>query len=112
MDIVETGNLAPGNTLQNVGNLLRPTLLILFIILARRAEAESNSEFDTPEFKGWMTAFRSTSGPITALVASAFGLGFAVDRLVLVTLLGGVGAILIVFVVLFISPRYEVRWRN
>jgi hypothetical protein len=108
--VPETGNLAPGNTLQNVGNLLRPTLLILFIILARRAE--SNSEFDTPEFKGWMTAFRSTSGPITALVASAFGLGFAVDRLVLVTLLGGVGAILIVFVVLSISPRHEVRWRN
>ena len=34
MDIVETGNLAPGNTLQNVGNLLRPTLLILFIYLS------------------------------------------------------------------------------
>src|SRR5829696_218478 len=29
-DIIQTGNLAPGNTIQNVGNLLKPALLIGF----------------------------------------------------------------------------------
>src|SRR5215210_7591962 len=31
IDIIETGNLVPGNTLQNVSNLLRPVLLIGFL---------------------------------------------------------------------------------
>src|SRR3954466_5025926 len=31
MDIVRTGNLAPGNTLPNVSNLLKPALLIGFL---------------------------------------------------------------------------------
>ena len=30
-DIIETGNLAPGNTIQNIGNLLKPALLIGFL---------------------------------------------------------------------------------
>jgi 4-amino-4-deoxy-L-arabinose transferase-like glycosyltransferase len=31
MDVIESGNLAPGNTIQNVRNLLRPALLIAFL---------------------------------------------------------------------------------
>jgi hypothetical protein len=33
-DIIQTGNLAPGNTIQNVGNLLKPALLIGFLLPA------------------------------------------------------------------------------
>ena len=35
-DIVDTGNLAPGNTIQNVPNLLRPALLIFFLRRSRQ----------------------------------------------------------------------------
>jgi 4-amino-4-deoxy-L-arabinose transferase-like glycosyltransferase len=46
-DIIETGNLAPGNTLQNVGNLLKPALLIGFLAASRRAEHSPDSEVHT-----------------------------------------------------------------
>ena len=36
-DILDTGNLAAGNTIQNVPNLLRPALLIFFLRQSRRA---------------------------------------------------------------------------
>ena len=35
-DIVQEGNLAPGNSIQNLGNLLRPALLIPVLIVSRR----------------------------------------------------------------------------
>jgi 4-amino-4-deoxy-L-arabinose transferase-like glycosyltransferase len=38
MDVIEFGNLAPGNTIQNISNLLRPALLIAFLAASRRAE--------------------------------------------------------------------------
>lgn len=53
MDIIQTGNLAPGNTIQNVSNLLRPALLIGILVAARRAEAKPDSEVRTPEFDKW-----------------------------------------------------------
>ena len=40
-DIVETGNLAAGNTVQNVANILRPGVLIWLLTAIRRtASAE------------------------------------------------------------------------
>ena len=44
MDIVQTGNLAPGNTLPNVSNLLKPVLLIGFLSAIRRTEHSHDSE--------------------------------------------------------------------
>ena len=35
-DILEAGNLAPGNTIQNVPNLLRPALLVFFLRQSRQ----------------------------------------------------------------------------
>src|SRR4029453_8286524 len=52
-DIIETGNLAPGNTLQNVGNLLKPALLIGFLVASRRAERSPDSEVHTSAFEAW-----------------------------------------------------------
>ena len=42
MDIIETGNLAPGNTVQNFANLVRPALLIGFLVASRRAERSTH----------------------------------------------------------------------
>jgi hypothetical protein len=44
-DIIETGNLAPGNTLQNVGNLLKPALLIGFLVASRRRSVRLTPKF-------------------------------------------------------------------
>ena len=38
VDILEEGNLAAGNSIQNVANLLKPALLIPLLIVSRRAE--------------------------------------------------------------------------
>jgi len=53
MDVIESGNLAPGNTIQNVSNLLRPALLIAFLAASRRAERSPDSEAHTSGFDGW-----------------------------------------------------------
>ena len=50
MDIIDTGNLAPGNTIQNFANLVRPILLIGLLIAARKAESKPDSEAGTIGF--------------------------------------------------------------
>ena len=45
IDIVETGNLAAGNTVQNAANVLRPAVLIWLLLAIRRsASAEGHAE--------------------------------------------------------------------
>ena len=45
IDIVETGNLAAGNTVQNAANILRPAVLIWLLLAIRRsASAEGQAE--------------------------------------------------------------------
>jgi 4-amino-4-deoxy-L-arabinose transferase-like glycosyltransferase len=80
MDVLDTGNLAPGNSLQNVGNLLRPALLIGFLVASRRAEASPHSETSSPGFAEWRRPWLQASGPMTASVATAYGLGFAIGN--------------------------------
>ena len=53
MDVIKSGNLAPGNTIQNISNLLRPALLIAFLAASRRAERSPASEARTPGFDQW-----------------------------------------------------------
>lgn len=53
IDIIETGNLAPGNTLQNVSNLLKLALLIGFLVALRRTERSPGSETTKPTFEAW-----------------------------------------------------------
>jgi hypothetical protein len=49
MDAIETGNLASGNTIHNVSNLLKPTLLIAFLAASRRAERSPGSKLKRPD---------------------------------------------------------------
>jgi hypothetical protein len=110
MDILATGNLAPGNTIQNVGNLLKPALLILFLVAMRRAEAQPDSEAGSSSFENWRAALLQVSAPITIITASAFALGFALGQAWLVA---GIG-VLISFVVLGAALRrsqyHELGW--
>jgi 4-amino-4-deoxy-L-arabinose transferase-like glycosyltransferase len=79
MDIIGTGNLAPGNTVQNISNLLRPALLIGFLSASRRAERLPDSEVDTTQFEIWRLPRVQAAGLMTFLVATGFGVGFALD---------------------------------
>jgi hypothetical protein len=76
IDIIETGNLAPGNTLQNASNLLRPALLIRFLSASRRVERAPGSEVDRSAFEIWRVARIQSAGLMTGSAATGFGIGF------------------------------------
>jgi 4-amino-4-deoxy-L-arabinose transferase-like glycosyltransferase len=88
MDVIESGNLAPGNTIQNISNLLRPALLIGFLAASRRAERSPGSEAQTPGFEQWREPRISAAGVMAGSVAAGFGGGFAIDLPVVGTLAG------------------------
>jgi hypothetical protein len=100
MDIVQTGNLAPGNTLQNVSNLLKPALLIGFLTAIRQAEGTRDSEARTPTFEMWRRPRVQAAGIMSGCVAAGFGVGFGIGVPVIGTALGIlVGAGLVVFTI-------------
>ncbi|HUV27770.1 MAG TPA: DUF6790 family protein [Anaerolineales bacterium] len=111
LDIINTGNLAPGNTIQNFSNLVRPTLLIGFLIAARRAEARPESESGTIEFDQWRQPLGLAAGIVTAVVATTFGLGFGLDQPVLLTLFGILISIVVLVVIIMRSPWHQFRWQ-
>lgn len=110
IDIFETGNLAPGNTIQNFANLVRPTLLIGFLIAARKAEAKPGSETGNTEFDQWRQPFGMAAGIVTAVVATGFGLGFAIGQPTLLTMLAIIISLLLLVVILHRSPWHQLRW--
>lgn len=84
IDIIQTGNLAPGNTIQNIGNLVRPALLVALLVASRRAGAEMTDSEAEPAV--WAAHIQS-AGWLTAIVSTGFGVGFAVSQPSLVTLM-------------------------
>jgi hypothetical protein len=88
MDVIESGNLAPGNTIQNISNLLRPALLIAFLAASRRAERSPDSEAQTSGFDRWRGPRVRAAGLMTGCVAAGFGGGFAIDLPLIGTLVG------------------------
>lgn len=84
MDIASHGNLAPGNTIQNIGNLLDPILLIALTWWASKLSIVNQSAF---------ARWRSLQEPIVGLTAAGigigFGIGYALNMLLFVTILGG-----------------------
>lgn len=100
-DIAAHGNLAPGNTIQNIGNLLDPILLIgLTAWSTRQAASEANS----PAFLQWQVRQQPIAGMAAAGVGTGFGIGFAVGGLFVCTL---VGALVGVGIGIFLSKRAE-----
>ena len=90
-DIATAGNLAPGNTIQNVGNLLDPVLLIGLTWLASRT---ADPDAESSAFLRWQMRQQPVASMAAAGVGTGFGIGFAVGGLLLWTLIGtlaGVG---------------------
>jgi hypothetical protein len=88
IDIIETGNLAPGNTIQNIGNLLKPALLIGFLAVSRRAERSPASETHGSGFDTWRRPRIQAAALMTGSVATGFSIGFAAEQPVIGALLG------------------------
>ena len=71
-DIVDTGNLAAGNTVQNAANVLRPAVLIWLLLAIRRSE---------PALPGpWRDTAVIAAAQATAVVSVTFSLGYAVNQ--------------------------------
>lgn len=85
-DIVENGNLAAGNSIQNIGNLLKPAVLIAALVVSRRAEPVP----EALSFDRWRMPVVGAAGTVTAVVGTGFAIGFSIDLVVLSTLLAAV----------------------
>jgi 4-amino-4-deoxy-L-arabinose transferase-like glycosyltransferase len=110
MDVIDSGNLAPGNTIQNISNLLRPALLIGFLAASRRAERSPDSQAHTAGFDRWRGPRIRAAGLRTRTVAAGFGGGVAIDLPAIGTLVGTlVGAGLAAFVLARASAGISAR---
>ena len=87
-DMVETGNLAAGNTVQNLANLLRPAVLIWLLLAIRRTDAAEGHADDRPLLGPWHDTAVTAAAQATAVVSTAFSIGYAVDRPALGAALG------------------------
>lgn len=88
MDIAAHGNLAPGNTIQNFGNLLDPILLIALTWWASRLTVADEATFIDWKSRQELIVVLASVG-----IGIGFSMGYAMNALLLVTILGGlVGA--------------------
>ena len=76
IDIAQEGNLAAGNSIQNVANLLKPALLIPMLIVSRRSETAGAPG---PSFDRWRMTIVGAAGMITAVVGTGFGIGSSLE---------------------------------
>jgi len=104
MDIIQTGNLAPGNTVQNIANLLKPILLIVFMTASRRLERQPDSQTNTPQFETWRQPRLQAVALMTISVATGFGVGFGIDQLLLVTGAGILVGVVLAVIVISLAP--------
>lgn len=85
MDIAAEGNLAPGNTIQNVANVVDPVLLIGLTWLNARIH---DPDAESPAFLRWQMRQQPIMGWVAAGVGTGFGVGYATGALLLWTLAG------------------------
>lgn len=91
LDIAATGNLAPGNTVQNFSNIIRPALLIGLTWLGRRVGEDGDEQ--TASYGIWHHR-QSQTAILAAIGASTgFGVGFALGYPLLLALAGAAAAI-------------------
>ncbi|MGZ8697909.1 MAG: DUF6790 family protein [Gaiellaceae bacterium] len=86
-DILQEGNLAPGNSIQNIGNLLKPALLIAVLIVSRRSAPAAMGML---AFDRWRMRVVGTAGMVTAVVGTGFAIGYSLELVVPATLIAAV----------------------
>lgn len=95
IDMFSNGNFAPGNTIQNIANIVRPALLIGVLVLFRRNQNGIEADEGGTEVVATVR-YRKTVGAVTALVSTAFAVGYALDQLVPAAALATLGSIAVV----------------
>jgi len=98
MDIIETGNLSPGNSIQNIANILKPAILIFLLSGIRRLQKNG---FEPNHYAG-SSVIRHLSigaGVITALSATAVALGFAFEMPALMSVIATAASLAIVAII-------------
>jgi hypothetical protein len=85
LDIAAHGNLAPGNTIQNIGNLLDPVLLISLSWWSTRL---AQSATERVKFDRWQLRQQPIAGFAAFGLSVGFGFGFAVASPLLWTIVG------------------------
>ncbi len=95
-DIIASGNLAPGNTIQNFANLLKPALLIGFLTALRRAERRATSAEDATTLDRWRGPRIGVAWWFGSTIATGFSAGFFAGQEILGTALGLVAGLGIV----------------
>jgi len=93
IDIAQTGNLAPGNTLINITNLGRPALLIYFLWALRKVEHSPESEGISRTFSHWQHTQAALGGTTGAGVGIGLGTGMAVGQPLLGLVFGLLGGL-------------------
>ena len=89
-DIAAHGNLAPGNTIQNIGNLLDPLLLIgLTWLSARLADPDAES----PAFLRWQERQQPIAAWTAAGVGTGYGIGFFTGEIFLWTIIATLASV-------------------
>lgn len=104
-DMIATGNLAPGNTVQNIANLIKPAFLVPLLIASRIAERSESSDAGTASFALWRAPLLGAVGLVTAIVSTAFAMGFAVGNVAAASELGVLIAITVLAFALVGSHR-------
>jgi hypothetical protein len=87
IDILREGNLAAGNSIQNIANLLKPALLIPMLMVSRRSELTG---LGAPAFNRWRMTVVGTAGIATAVVGTGFAIGSSLELAVPATLIAAV----------------------
>jgi hypothetical protein len=95
IDLIQHGNLAPGNTLINITNLGEPALLIYLLWALRRIERSPGSESGSDAFVHWQRAQASLGGTIGAGVGIGLGTGTAVGQPLSGLVFGLVGGVVL-----------------
>lgn len=91
-DYLATGNAAPGNTLQNAANLIKPAFLIPLLVASRRI-APADGTLSSPALDAWRSPLVSGAYLTTAIVGTTFGVGFTVGEVETLSILGAAIAI-------------------
>jgi len=89
IDMVQEGNLAAGNSIQNIANVLKPALLIPMLMVSRRSEPTGKG---ARFFDRWRMTVVGTAGMVTAVVGTGFGIGSWLKLVVPATLIAAVVA--------------------
>jgi hypothetical protein len=106
LDIVATGNLALGNTVQNISRLAVPALLVWFLLALRRGE---QSEPPTIVLRSWMIPVRRGSVVAVGISATAFAVGYSTGQGVGSSLAGVVAAAAVYWWVISRAPSHRAK---